>query len=402
MISFPIKRLYVSELISQSVAIYPLYAIMFGERSGLTLSQVGLILGLFSITTIVAEVPTGAIADRFSRKWSLILSKLMLAAAMVVWLFWPGMTGYCIGIVLMGFEEALYSGAMQSYLYEQLADRNKEFAHINARLWAMMMAGWTVGAALAALVGPNYRLLLILSVISPLIGAAITASLPSDRLDIAARHAETGGSLLANTKAAAHYIFSARTVLYAVLSIVSLKLLVDVLIEYIPLYYKGSGVSTETIPLLFFVGNAITIGLFWFSRQLSALVRRRELAIGTILVILLLITSQLGMWASILGMFWYVRVVRMLFVTQEGEIQHLLIDRHRATVTSIYSMITRLLMALSLVIIGRFAVGSKGVVGPILVFVPLVYLCYALLYRQNRNHVPRSGIEALPHVHPTA
>jgi MFS family permease len=398
---FPIKRLYVSELISQSLAIYPMYAIMFSERSGLSLAQVGVILAVFSITTIIAEVPTGAIADHFSRKWSLLFSRLILALGMLLWLVWPTMPGYIAGIIAMGISEALYSGAMQAYLYEQLGDDKKEFTKLNSRLWAMMMAGWTLGAGLASVIGPDYQALLVLSILSPLIGLAITATLPGDRHDVAARRDESEGSMWANTKAAAHYIVHSRTVLYAVLSLVFIRLLVDVLIEYIPLFYKGAGASTRIIPVLFFAGNIITTILFWYGKHIAALLRKKELLTGALFVLLLLITSRLGMGASILGIFWYVRVVRILYVAQEGEIQHVLIDRHRATVTSIYSMVTRLLMAFSLVLIGQFADGSRGVIGPILVFVPVVYGLYVLVYRRNNRHALRQP-EPLAPSHPTA
>lgn len=398
---FPIKRLYASELVSQSVAIYTLYAIMFTERSGLSLSQVGLLLAIFSITTILAEVPTGAIADYFSRKWSLIASRVILGLGMAVWLIWPGLTGYIVGIVAMGISEAMYSGAMQAYLYEQLGDDKKSFTRLNSRLWAMMMIGWTLGAGLATVIGPNYRVLLILSILSPLLGAAIAFGLPTDRPHVAARREAAAGPMWANTKSAARYIVHSKTVLYAVLSIIFLRLLVDVLIEYIPLYYSGAGASTELVPALFLVGNLISIGLFWYGKQLAAVFRHRELVVGAGMIVVFIVSSQFGMWASILGIFWYVRVVRILYVAQEGEIQHVLIDRHRATVTSMYSMATRLLMAISSILIGSFAEGSRGVIGPILVFVPLVYLCYAFVYRRNHSHQLLRP-EPLPPSHPTA
>ena len=242
------------------------------------------------------------------------------------------------------------------------------------------MAGLTLGSGLASVIGPDYQVLLALSVISPLVGLAIAATLPGDRHNAVARRGSSAGSMLANTKAAAHYIVHSRTVLYAVLSLVFIRLMVAVLIEYIPLYYKGAGASTRIIPVLFFAGNIITTVLFWHSKYLAALLRRKELVTGGLFVLLLLVTSRLGMWASILGIFWYVRVVRILYVAQEGELQHLLIDQHRATITSMYSMVTRLLVAISFALIGFGAVGPRGVISPILVFVPLVYLLYALVY----------------------
>ncbi|HUW22275.1 MAG TPA: hypothetical protein VMW41_06455 [Candidatus Bathyarchaeia archaeon] len=47
---------------------------LFMLRRGLNLSQIGVLLFLWSIMTIILEVPSGAIADRWSRRKMLILS----------------------------------------------------------------------------------------------------------------------------------------------------------------------------------------------------------------------------------------------------------------------------------------------------------------------------------------
>ena len=53
--------------LSELVPYYPLYALLFLD-TGLSEAQISVLFALWSITAFVAEVPTGALADRWSRR----------------------------------------------------------------------------------------------------------------------------------------------------------------------------------------------------------------------------------------------------------------------------------------------------------------------------------------------
>ena len=72
----PYKRLVLAQMLGESVVIYPLYSIMFGDRSHISAVGVGTLLAIWQIVQILAEVPTGVIADKFSKKYSILLGKL--------------------------------------------------------------------------------------------------------------------------------------------------------------------------------------------------------------------------------------------------------------------------------------------------------------------------------------
>ena len=59
--------------LSELVPYYPLYALLFLD-TGLSEAQISVLFALWSITAFVAEVPTGALADRWSRRGSLMLA----------------------------------------------------------------------------------------------------------------------------------------------------------------------------------------------------------------------------------------------------------------------------------------------------------------------------------------
>lgn len=79
---------YAYAFFNACILIYPLYAVMFADK-GLNPSQISLLFIVWSATAFVLEVPSGAIADKFSRKRVLIIAGVFQAAAFADWLIRP-------------------------------------------------------------------------------------------------------------------------------------------------------------------------------------------------------------------------------------------------------------------------------------------------------------------------
>ncbi len=69
---------------------------------------------------IVLEIPSGALADRVSRKRLLVASTLSQACAYLVWLASQSFPGYLVGFVLWGMADVLASGTTESLLFDAL------------------------------------------------------------------------------------------------------------------------------------------------------------------------------------------------------------------------------------------------------------------------------------------
>jgi MFS family permease len=174
-----VKRMFALSFFSEFIVIYPFYVIMFGERGGVSAAGIGLLLAVWMIVSVLAEVPTGVIADKMSKKWSLTLGHVMQLATFTIWLLAPNFTGYLAGFVVWGIGEAFISGAFQAYLYESLDDANKKsFGKIYSRSSAFTMLAYTTGSLAAFAIGPQYPLLLILSIAVSAISLLIILGLP--------------------------------------------------------------------------------------------------------------------------------------------------------------------------------------------------------------------------------
>ena len=112
-----------------------------------------LLFAIWSTVGFVAEVPSGALADRFSRRGALVVSGLAQAVGFGVWIALPGFAGFAAGFVLWGLGGTLASGAFEALLYDGLAavDAEEHYARINGRAVAAGLVA-QVPAALGATV----------------------------------------------------------------------------------------------------------------------------------------------------------------------------------------------------------------------------------------------------------
>ncbi|MXZ62721.1 MAG: MFS transporter [Chloroflexi bacterium] len=129
-------------------AIWVVYLI---EDRGLTLGQVLLLEAVVFGAVVVAEVPTGVIADRYTRRLSLLLGSLFSAVAFVVFGLASSIELLMGSYVLFAIGGALMSGADEAFLYDSLraVGRSEEFAGVFGRFNARM----TVGIAVFTVVG---------------------------------------------------------------------------------------------------------------------------------------------------------------------------------------------------------------------------------------------------------
>ncbi|HEV7728454.1 MAG TPA: hypothetical protein VGO74_16140 [Modestobacter sp.] len=101
--------------------------------------EIWALLALWSATAELAEVPSGALADRFSRRGALVAAGILQAAGYVLWAARPGLPGFAAGFVVWAVGGALVSGAFEALLHDGLAAAGAagQFGRVNGRVNAV-------------------------------------------------------------------------------------------------------------------------------------------------------------------------------------------------------------------------------------------------------------------------
>lgn len=164
--------------------LYPVYALLFAD-AGLSVGQISSLFVLWSLTGVLLEVPSGALADAVSRRLLLWTGPLLGAAGFALWVLFPSYWAFAAGFVLWGARGALGSGALEALVYEELdrAGAAHRYAGVMGRAHAVGQ-----GAVMAAtgLAGPvfaagGYPAVGAASVLACLLCAATAACLPEHR-----------------------------------------------------------------------------------------------------------------------------------------------------------------------------------------------------------------------------
>ncbi|MXV80417.1 MAG: MFS transporter [Chloroflexi bacterium] len=178
----------------------PIWVIYLQDFRGMSLTQVGTIESIFWITVVVAEVPTGAVADRWGRRVSLAFAGGIFCLGSVVFAFSSSYVILLAAYVIVALSMTLYSGAGPALVYDTLRQlgRTREYEkHIGrseALAFGSMLIATLLAGPLVALVG--YSATILLGAIAMGIGGLVALLLhepPRSEAEIAGRqHGQNG------------------------------------------------------------------------------------------------------------------------------------------------------------------------------------------------------------------
>ncbi|MEU7630089.1 MFS transporter [Nocardia sp. NPDC049220] len=131
------------------IPLYALYALLFADH-GMSSGQISLLFAIWSVTSFLLEVPSGAWADTVSRRALLTLSGVLLTGGFTLWTVVPSFPGFATGFVLWGISGALASGTFEALLYDELATRGESAAY--PRILGYTRAGAEMAVVVAIVV----------------------------------------------------------------------------------------------------------------------------------------------------------------------------------------------------------------------------------------------------------
>ncbi|GAB3840221.1 hypothetical protein GCM10029963_08480 [Micromonospora andamanensis] len=176
--------LYAYAFLTDLVLLYPVYALLFAD-TGLSVGQISSLFVIWSLASIVLEVPSGAWADATSRRRMLCLAPLCTAAGFALWTLAPSYPAFAAGFVLWGAGGALASGATEALVFDELdrlgaADR---YARVigRARTAGTVAVLGSIVLAAPVLGFGGYPAVGAASVAACLLAAAVAVRFPEDR-----------------------------------------------------------------------------------------------------------------------------------------------------------------------------------------------------------------------------
>src|SRR5690606_1078389 len=120
---------------------------LFFAAAGLTVAEIGLLAFVYPATWGIAQLTTGALSDRWGRKWMIASGMLLQAAALAAMLVWRGFGPWIAAGIALGLGTALVYPTLLAAIGDVAHPTWRGSAIGVYRLWRDL--GYAVGALLA-------------------------------------------------------------------------------------------------------------------------------------------------------------------------------------------------------------------------------------------------------------
>jgi MFS family permease len=266
---------------------------LFMTQIGFDAAAVGAMAAAYAAVVPLLEVPSGILADRWSRRWVMILGCVALMASSLIGGLSHNVISYVIGAMVLGAYFAFSSGTVDSVVYDAVVEEtgsNELYEKWIGRIRAVESAAFVVSALAGGLLAQYTSTRLTYFVTVPLVGLAIIGFLRFDepRLHEAAERL----TLRSHIALTFRTMITQRTVLRVLLLAAIAGLLSSAVFEFGPLWL----VALAAPAVLYGPYWAALVSTLGIGGLLISKLRLERRLMLTVLIILSLASALLLAW----------------------------------------------------------------------------------------------------------
>lgn len=170
-----LRLLKLEAIITSVVFAMPVLNIFYAKDIGLSFAEVGLTQSAFTVAVFMFNVPTGWLADRFSRKACNFFGDLVAAGGFVFYAFAQSFTDIVIAEIVVGIGLSFTGGADVALLKAYANRLGQSYQKLTAQLASWRPLAEMTAVSLGGVVGAhNPRLAIALSAVTYGIGAVLS------------------------------------------------------------------------------------------------------------------------------------------------------------------------------------------------------------------------------------
>jgi MFS family permease len=273
--------------------------VLFVQDRGFTLTQYTILDAVWYASTLIFEIPTGIVTDRYGKKVSLLISGLTQAASLFMTAFAQSFWTIFFAYILWGFGASFETGTYDALLFDSLKQCNREgeYRKVRGRVTTLAILASAIGSVLAGFLGGIELALPIL-----LTGALGLLTIP---LIMALTEPEVSQirepSHLLHLKESVRYISHRRLVALLILYTAIMSTAIWGLHDFYQPFLGSFGIQVESIGILYLFFRLFSVAGAHFSDAIYTIVGRRSVfLIPTVFVVSVLAMSAiLTPWAVV-------------------------------------------------------------------------------------------------------
>lgn len=316
---------------------------LFMATIGYNAASIGMMAALYSVVSILTEVPSGILADRWSRKGVLVLAAASLALS--------GLTGWAahdiptflISAIFWGMFDAFASGTDTSQLYDTLLE---EQGH--ARNFKRMLGRYELTGGIALIIGSvaggliasatSLRGAFLWSIIPAMLAIIFTLLTRETKI----HKEEQDTHLFQHIRQTLNAVFRNKTLTWILVSILALAVVNNVIGEMYQLWYLAIGAPTS----FYGIAGAIVLSTYGVGGAVTEYFTNRRRVVLAVVVIIcadIIATMAHNLFLLVGAQFVIGFLAFTLGLVLTTEVNHQLPSRYRAGAGSAINSVSRMI-----------------------------------------------------------
>lgn len=336
--------------------------VLYLAYCGMNLMQIGLLEGIYHATSIVCEIPSGALADLVGRKKSMMLGRICVTISCIIMLFTRNFWWFAISFLLQALGNNFNSGSEEALVYDSMIclGEEEDYIRINGRINTVIEVSQAIATVAGGVLAEYsyfvcYAACTVISLLAfvPVVFMKEPPVLKDGEKEehltagrLVARHFQTSFGILASDlrilKIVTYFsvVFAAHTLLFF----------------YSQQYYSDMGYNKIQISIIMlFAGFASCLGAI-LSERLYRRFEKKISVFSAAVIALTLVFYSIGNPVLSIGMFIGANFFNSVLYPIESEsLNRIIPSEQRATLISVNSMFFSIVMIVTFPVAGALA-----------------------------------------------
>ncbi len=325
---------------------------------GMSLGQIGVLEGIFHVTSFLMETPTGAIADVFGRKLSRVLGRFIQAGFIICIVRGDSFFEFTIAFILCALSWNLESGAGEALVYDSLKEVKSEdtYMNVNGRVESIIQVGIAVSLVMGGYIAVrSYDLVFNIQLF--VIGVTILTGLFFTETTIGKKEKDMSKTCFLSA-IKNQYVESIKTI-KGNNKLIELIVMINLISAfnttsffYLQIHYKQNGFNEFQIGILLAIASGVAAIGGLIAHRLEKIFQEERMLFY---IPILTAISLWGLTILKVSMFAYVMVAFfeiIIYVVLNDYINRLIESHNRATILSFSSMVYSVAMIIIFPVFG--------------------------------------------------
>ena len=341
-----IKTYKVYSVFNNLLILGPIITLFFIAK-GLSFTEIFLLNSAAAITTILFEVPTGAVSDFISRKVSLFIGSIFCFISLFIYIFGANFLAMVIGEIFFSIGLTFRSGTEQAMLYDSLKNNNKEneYTRIEGISRSYTFYAQAFGSLIAGFVYEiNIYLPFYISAVFMVVAALISLFYVEPHIN---KEETKNDSYFNQIAESFKFIFKHKKIMNLILFSAIFWFFYRVGFFYFQPYMEAVNIPVRYFGIIFFIFNIIAA---YASKNAQKFVDRTKprslMALGFLLVLSFVLLSITKLWIGVVFIFMQQLARGFRVPVLQKYINKHIPSSKRATIISIQSLVQSIAIAI--------------------------------------------------------